>query len=252
MQFIRVIFLISMLAVTLYLCNRRLNRPNIDTQPKSVKFANNSDVTLVTMSFQEFTRSSYSDFSRVNKQRFCEVTGCKYLEGNSQVTDKAKAVWEKIPFVLKAFTSQNPLIWMLDFDTIIMNSFFSVSSVIDDQHDFFITKDCKGFNAGSVIVRVNDWTNSFLKEVLKKRDDTQTISLSDSAIMAELYESNWNDAQNHIKVLNQASINAYPKEINCSEEPYEKGKHPVLHFASCDIMGICGSLFKFYMYDTDV
>lgn len=206
----------------------------------------NANVIIITPVVSTYNNLPFTNFSRTNKQRFCNITGCTYLEKHADVTRRDRIMWEKIPPVLEALQAGYEIIWMLDFDTIIMDPELIIPELVDDKHDVFLTRDCNGINAGSMLLRNTDWTMELVQQLMKFRERMTFFVHEEQGAISKLYQKNWRNAKDHFKFLNQTQINAYPKELGCTKYPYVGGKYPVLHFASCFYRKKCADLFKRY------
>lgn len=60
----------------------------------------------------------------------------------------------------------NDVVMVMDADTLITNLTIKVEDIIDDNHDFFISEDYNGINAGVFIIKKTDWGRHFLNHLL--------------------------------------------------------------------------------------
>lgn len=74
-------------------------------------------------------------------------------------------MWTKITGLLQLmFENDHEWFWALDLDTMIMDGDFPVDELTDDGFDLVVNRDCNWFNAGSFLIRNNEWTRNFLME----------------------------------------------------------------------------------------
>jgi hypothetical protein len=117
----------------------------------------------------------------------------------------------------KRLLSTYDFVWSLDLDTLITNHDKKVEDFIDNKHDFFITKDVNGINAGSFIVRKSEYS-LFLLEWLLALKGEEGMHCEQDAInfYYKVYENK------KIKILPHPSINSYMYELypehNITEE----------------------------------
>lgn len=98
------------------------------------------------------------------------------------------------------------LILCLDIDVLITNHNIKIESFIDSEHDFYITKDINGINAGNFIVKNTDWSKSFLDYILSHQETKD----NDQEVIESIKEDEiW---EGKIKILSHPSINSYPYE----------------------------------------
>lgn len=108
-----------------------------------------------------------------------------------------------------------------DCDAIVTNPEITIESLIDDEHDFYITRDVNGFNASQMIFRHSAWTKKLLQEWSR-----QTCA-GDQDAFALIYPR----FADRTKVLPQTALNSYLYEIY-SEKSREGQWNPgdfVLH-----------------------
>lgn len=211
------------------------------------KLYSNSDVAIVTLIYNHYATSSFTSYSRENKEKYCKATGCTFIESDGKVKEHYRGLWNKIVSVISALNEGYPLIWLLDFDTIIMDQNFIVAEITDETHDIYLGLDCNGINTGSVLIRNSNWTIEYFKETLKMRDNGIVYQFAAQGAMSYLFQSNWKDSTSHIKVIDRNIFNAYSKELSfCTKVTFIPGIHPVLHFPSCSVSKKCEKLFKMY------
>jgi len=95
------------------------------------------------------------------------------------------------------------LIWYRDIDSVITNMNIPITDFIDDEHDFFITRDFTELNGGSVIIRSSIKGQSFNRLVLRCKSRYQNEQNAYNHYR-EIMVNN-----NTMKVLPHPSINSY-------------------------------------------
>lgn len=108
------------------------------------------------------------------------------------------------------FSSNVDFIWCLDIDAIIMNMTKPVTDYLDDNHDFFICRDCNGLNAGSFIIRKSEWSRNWLNFLIEKALTINHYWYENRVI--HLYEKDPMFVDK-IKDLPHPSINSYLYDI---------------------------------------
>lgn len=89
--------------------------------------------------------------------------------------------------------------FLFDCDSMVTNPEIKIESLLDEDHDFYITKDVNGFNASQMIFKQTAWTKRFLKEWSRQPFDGDQDAL---AYIAD-------DFSDRIKILPQSAMNSY-------------------------------------------
>lgn len=89
--------------------------------------------------------------------------------------------------------------FLFDCDSVVTNPEIKIESLLDDEHDFYITKDANGFNASQMIFRQSAWTKRLLREWSKQDCD------GDQDAFALIYPQ----FADRTKVLPQSAMNSY-------------------------------------------
>lgn len=113
--------------------------------------------------------------------------------------------WEykKHEAFVKFFEEGYDLIWYKDVDSIITNLTIPVTDFVDDEHDFFITRDFTELNGGSIIIKNTNngkWVND---EILRMRNEFQ----NEQNVINSLYTQPV--FRKKVKTLSHPSINSY-------------------------------------------
>jgi hypothetical protein len=94
-----------------------------------------------------------------------------------------------------------------DIDILITNYNTKIERFLDSEHDFYITKDVNGINAGNFIIKNTDWSKSFLDFILSKVDSFE----NDQCVIEAIHnDPEWKDK---IKILSHPSVNSYPYDL---------------------------------------
>lgn len=106
------------------------------------------------------------------------------------------------------FRDPNPpdFVWVLNVQAVITNQGIPVHQYTDDEHDFWITKDCHVINAGSFIVRRSEWSRRWLQAVGEQGHRSGAPWFENRAIIDMWERPEWKP---YIKVLPQNTINSY-------------------------------------------
>ena len=115
-----------------------------------------------------------------------------------------------------------------------MNETISLQSIIDDEFDILMTKDCNGLNAGSVIWKNSPWSHDFLRQVYDLHNATFINQIDTWWEQAAILHLLQNDADiaSHIRALPARSMNAWPNTSTwptCDNQTYQDGDF-VVHF----------------------
>lgn len=164
-------------------------------------------------------------------EAYCKIHGYKlmaieYPEYSSDFGFK------KIEGVQKLFKEGVDCVWCLDLDCLLTLMSKPVEDYLDEEHDFFITKDFNNLNAGSFLVKNTAFSETFLYGILAQKGLPEMHCEQNGIIEAMKYMP----STKKIKILPQSSINAYrynfyPEIPPQNEEQGEwvEGKSLVLH-----------------------
>jgi galactosyl transferase GMA12/MNN10 family len=76
--------------------------------------------------------------------------------------------------------------WALDLDTMIMNGHFRAETLLDNNYDMIVQKDCHWFNAGSFFIRNSKWSRRFLQQVANVTKPDPEFFMEQAAIMVSI------------------------------------------------------------------
>lgn len=116
---------------------------------------------------------------------------------------------------------ENDVVLSLDADTLITNHTIKVEDFIDDEHDFFISKDYNGLNAGVFIIKKSTWSFAFL-DYINAISGTTEIHCEQDAINAFIKRF----GAEKIKFIPQEKLNSYLYELypEIGKLSYEQGQ----------------------------
>ena len=111
-----------------------------------------------------------------------------------------------------------------------MNGNYKVEWLLDDHYDFIGSIDCVGFNAGSFLIRNNQWSREYLDKVMAIKFPQPAEFKEQSALMNVMVRD---QLESHFKWISQRAINSYPS-TSCQQHSFMSHYKPgdfVLHFA---------------------
>ncbi len=129
-------------------------------------------------------------------------------------------------------------VWCIDLDAKPTNLNINVKDYLDDEHDFYITKDYNGLNGGSFIIKKSEWSYKFIDWLLQCRGKEKMYCEQDAiAYYMKLFPNH-----EKIEILPQNTINSYkyglyPEIPPQTEEQgqWVEGKSLVLHLPGVGI-----------------
>lgn len=106
------------------------------------------------------------------------------------------------------FKEQNDIdaIWILNVQSLITNYNKKIEDLLDTKHDFYISPDVGGLNAGSFIVKKSDWLKLWLEEVIKLAPNVNHCHWEQTAISRLSGDDRFKEK---IEILKQNDINSY-------------------------------------------
>ena len=147
-----------------------------------------------------------ADVVNTNKEEYCKIHGYDYRAMVGHYVD-APFGFQRIKAMLDIMVMGTyNIIWWTDIDSIILNFTKRIEDFVDDDHDFYITRDVHLENGGSVIVKNTQKCREWLKYIWETRH-TQTHEW----VEQKSYQENMNhpDYKDIIKILPQNDINSY-------------------------------------------
>lgn len=138
-----------------------------------------------------------------NLKKYCDKQGYTLYNYNITGTDMYFG-FKKMEMLINILEYQDVnVVLCLDLDTLITNHNIRIESFLDGEHDFYITKDVNGINAGSFIVKNSEWTRSFVNLIYSKRKEFEC----EQVVMDAFKDVHGNSSK--IKILEHPSINSY-------------------------------------------
>lgn len=149
---------------------------------------------------------------------------------NESLDKNRKTHWSKVIALSNHLEEYDWLFW-LDSDALIMNTDIRLESLIDDQFDLIIARDCNGYvNTGSFLIKNSPWSKEFLVQWYDEKYKNGFGRFQDNGAFIDLYD-NSSDIRDHIKVvLPPRVMNSY---LGCKykmDGVYQPGDF-ILHFA---------------------
>ncbi|KAG0197306.1 hypothetical protein BGX28_009186 [Mortierella sp. GBA30] len=134
--------------------------------------------------------------------------------------------WAKIKILVEELDkAEHDWIFWIDTDALIANMDIQLEQFVDDRYSLLITKDLYFMNAGVFMLKVNDWSRIYMREVLSKMGNGS----NEQDWMIKLLEQPSFGEQEHVKYLPQCSFNSYWK-VKKLHEMYRPGDF-VIHWA---------------------
>lgn len=131
--------------------------------------------------------------------------------------------WFKIDALLNSCDSHYDYILWCDSDTMILDTSFSIESIIEDNKELYISQDNLGLNCGVFLIKNSDTMVKFLSKIQSlypEFPDTHPLAgIWEQAAVWKLCYENYMNIRALIKIIPQYIINAYdpetkPKEVN--------------------------------------
>ena len=158
-------------------------------------------VTLLTMWADNFKR--IADISLPNFKAYCERHGYDLKELK---IDSERFHYQKHIFLKEFLLTDVEVVFYIDIDAIITNQSLPVESFLDDEHDFYTTKDINEINTGTFILKNTEWGKWFNGLIL---GESKYYNNEQNVINAF---HNTPFVKNKFKILPHPSINSYPYE----------------------------------------
>ena len=116
--------------------------------------------------------------------------------------------WYKIQFILSEFDNGHDWVMWVDADTLLVNKNFDINQLIDDSHEIIISRDINTLNCGVMLWKNTTTTREILKAIW---DSVEFLNHPwwENAAFIKLYDENFLDMQQLVKVVPQNQLNAY-------------------------------------------
>lgn len=162
-----------------------------------------------TLDWQEI-----ADITVKNNEEYARKHGYSFIH---EIFDSPYDGFNKIETVQKLFLFTDvTLVWSLDCDALITRHSIKIENFVDNEHDFYITKDYNGLNAGSFIIKKSQWSYSFISYLLDQKGKDGMYCEQDAI---NQYRRTYPESTK-IKILPQSNINSYLYE-NYPEIPLQ-------------------------------
>ena len=151
---------------------------------------------------------SISDLSFSTVLSFCEKHNFKCERFLINQFSRPPA-WFKIFQLIKEIESstEDYFVW-IDADAIIYNMDFDLKFLLSDNQDLYIAKDLNNFNTGVFIIKNCDFNLNLLKKMYSMIQYDNHIWWEQAAFI-DLFESNYENIQSRVKIVDQSILNAY-------------------------------------------
>lgn len=115
----------------------------------------------------------------------------------------------------------NHFYWVVNIPTIITNHTIKLESFVDDEHDFFIHRDCNALNAGSFIVRNSEWGRRFIAFIIEDTKTHSHVWYENHSIIRHAETDAWKD---RVKVVPHPGFNDYSYDKGYGMSPDTPGQ----------------------------
>lgn len=149
-----------------------------------------------------------SDISYPTIEKYCQFWNFSCERFNIKNFNRP-ASWYKISLLINEIDSnQFDYIMWVDSDAIIYNQNFDLRSLLRADKDFYLSKDLNNFNCGVFIIKCSDFSKSILEKIDSMSEYVNHIWWEQGAFI-ELFESNFNNIQDKVQIVDQNILNAY-------------------------------------------
>lgn len=151
-----------------------------------------------------------ADLTIPGKEAYCQRFGYRHLvHCGSYGNERLYWAIQRLQLVydyLFAGLNDVDAVWVLNPQSLITSFKKPVTDYLTPEHDFFITADINGLNAGSFIVRKTEWTKRYLECLLKLAPNVNHGHWEQMAMIRTYQLPEWAPK---IKVLDHPSIQGY-------------------------------------------
>lgn len=163
----------------------------------------------------QFGTRSKKLYARKNGYDFYIGTQKIYECGNVLAPDpnKLSIHWMKVPMLEKHMENHDWVVWM-DADTIILNPYFPLESLIDEQFDVILgtaNLEEPTWNTGFILVKNCPWSRSFLAEWWQNSEEKEEGQW-DREMLGELLSNKSPEYHSHIGYLSGRNNDLAAKE----------------------------------------
>ncbi len=169
---------------------------------------------MPNISILSFYTPDYQDLANItllNKDDYCVKNEYEHIKATTPFGNPDNYyAFQRIAYLRDLLfnkTNNTDYVWVLNIHTMIMNFNTRVEQFLDEQHDFYISKDVNNINAGSFIIKKTDWSKKWLDFILSKESSHKNHCWFEQKIMID----NWQNQEfkDKIKILEHPSINSY-------------------------------------------
>jgi hypothetical protein len=153
-----------------------------------------------------FTGMDFAYIGEMNKRDYCRGHGYRFICRKSGFDKTRPPSWSKILFTKQYLPDCDWLFWS-DADALVTNFSTKLESFVDPDHDFLITKDINGINAGHYFIKNTPWAYDFLDRVWDT-DDVHHYWWEQASIIKM---SEVDGYKERMKILPTKVFNAYPQ-----------------------------------------
>lgn len=139
--------------------------------------------------------------------------------------------WYKIQFILSEFDKGHDWVMWVDADTLLGNKKFDINQLIDDSSEVIISRDINTINCGVMLWKNTDKTRQIL-QAMWECVEFLNHPWWENAAFIKLYDENFLDMQQLVKIVPQNQLNAYDYGLYgvVHEEGQLNANSFILHF----------------------
>ena len=149
-----------------------------------------------------------SDISYASYVNYC-LSNYIELERFEIIENERAASWYKIPIILGEFIKGQEWVLWVDADTVLVNKEFDINQLInEDDIEIVISKDINALNCGVMLWKNTERTRQILQAMW---ESVEFLSHPwwENAAFIKLYDENYMNMQELVKVVPQNQLNAY-------------------------------------------
>lgn len=151
-------------------------------------------------------------YSWLSKKKYAEQHGYDFITDESVYDETRPIAWSKILLISKYLSQYDHVVW-IDADAMIMNHSQKMEDKITTfgDSDIVVSNDINGMiNTGVIVVKNTLFSAKFMETIYKPEHFVDHGNWEQQTFI-NLYNSNTDDCQNHIKVLtnNRTVLQSY-------------------------------------------
>jgi hypothetical protein len=155
-----------------------------------------------------------ADLTIPTKDEYCARFGYRHLiHGGSYGNERLYWAIQRLQLIydyLFAAVNDVDAVWALNPQSLITSLKIDVAKYLTPEHDFFITADINGLNAGSFIIRKTEWSKKWLKMLIKQASETQDCWYEQRQMQNHYKDAEWAPK---INILDHPSIQCYDYKL---------------------------------------